>query len=180
MPQGLLSRGAVMMKRQAVGCVVLTLVAAGAFAEAPAVEHQPSPCTVPNKPVTLCATVTDDGQVAKVRLYFRASGEKFYNVVDMAFGGINFCGTMPGPREGKLQAVDYYIQGIDDEYESKRTSTYQLIVQPEGACEFPPVEQDAKKAASIRVFATSEKQGKKLDDAFLTTGVSFVPVAKGR
>jgi hypothetical protein len=169
-----------MRNRQAVLCAVLSLLAAPVRAEAPAVEHQPSPCTVPNKPVTLCATVTDDGQVAKVRLYFRASGEKFYNVVDMAFGGINFCGTMPGPRENKVQSVDYYIQGVDDEYESKRTSTYQLLVQPEGACEFPPVEQNAQKAASIRVFATSEKQGKKLDDAFLATGVSFVPVAKGR
>ena len=158
---------------------VLVLSAAVASAEEPAVEHQPSPCTVPNKPITLCATVTDDGQVAKVRLYFRASGEKFYNVVDMTFGGINFCGTIPGPREGKVQSVDYYIQGIDDEYESKRTSTFQLTVQPEGACEFPPVEPDAQKAASIKVYATSEKQGKKLDDAFMSTGVSFVPVAKG-
>ena len=169
-----------MMKRQSVWCAVFSLWALRASAEAPAVEHQPSPCTVPNKAVTLCATVTDDGQVAKVRLYFRASGEKFYNAVDMAFGGINFCGTIPAPREGKLQSVDYYIQGIDDEYESKRTSTYQLTLQPEGACEFPPVEQDAQKTASIKVYATSEKQGKKLDDAFVAAGVSFVPVAKGR
>jgi hypothetical protein len=169
------------MKNQvAVLCAALWIGSAVAMADPPDVEHQPSPCTVPNKPITLCATVTDDGQVTKVRLYFRATGEKFYNAVDMAFGGINFCGTIPGPREGKALSVDYYIQGMDDQYESKRTSTYQLTVQPEGACEFPPVETDAQRIASIKVFATSDKQGKKLDDAFLSTGVSFVPVAKGK
>ena len=44
-------------------------------------------------------------------------------------------------------------------------------------CEFPPLEKDAKRAASIRVFATNKKQGKKLPDEFLPTGVTFVPVA---
>ncbi len=166
--------------RRAPWGVGLALVAAVASAEPPDVEHQPSPCTVPAKPISLCATITDDGQVTKARLYFRASGEKFYNAVDMVFGGIQFCGTIPGPREGKLQSVDYYIQGMDDQYESKRTSTYQLTLQPEGVCEFPPLELDLQKGAAIKVFATNEKQGKKLDDAFVLTGVSFVPVPKGK
>lgn len=161
-------------------CVVAIALAvasvAPARAEEPDVQHQPSPCTVPDKPISLCASVTDDGQVTKVRIYFKPAGAKFYSFVEMAFTGINFCGTLPGPRSGKTQAVDYYVQGVDDAYETKRTSTYQLNVQPEGACEFPPVEKDAARAAAITVYATSPKQGKKLDDAFTAKGVTFVPV----
>ena len=156
--------------------VLLTIVAAAATAEEPDVQHQPSPCTLPGKPISLCASVTDDGQVAKVRIYFRTAGDKYYSFVEMAFTGINFCGTLPAPRERKTQAVDYYVQGVDDEYETKRTSTYQLSVQPEGVCEFPPVEKDAARAGAITVYATSPKQGKKLNDAFEARGVTFVPV----
>jgi hypothetical protein len=155
---------------------VAVAMASGARAEEPDVAHQPSPCTVPGKPISLCASVTDDGQVAKVRIYFRPAGEKFYSFVDMAFTGINFCGTLPAPREGKTQAVDYYVQGVDDTYETKRTSTYQLNVQPDGVCEFPPVEKDAAKAAAMTVYATSPKQGRKLPGAFDAKGVTFVPV----
>jgi hypothetical protein len=157
------------------GAVVAAMVS-GAPAEEPDVAHQPSPCTVPGKRISLCASVTDDGQVAKARIYFRPAGEKFYSFVDMAFTGINFCGTLPAPREGKTQAIDYYVQGVDDEYETRRTSTYQLNVQPEGVCEFPPLEdKDASKAA-ITVYATSPRQGKKLPGAFQSAGVTFVPV----
>ena len=157
------------------GAVVAAMVS-GAGAEEPDVAHQPSPCTVPGKPISLCASVTDDGQVAKARIYFRPAGEKYYSFVEMAFTGINFCGTLPAPREGKTQAIDYYVQAVDDEYETRRTSTYQLNIQPEGVCEFPPVEKDKSKAAAITVYATSPKQGKKLPGAFQSAGVTFVPV----
>jgi hypothetical protein len=43
-------------------------------------------------------------------------------------------------------------------------------------CEFPPLEKDAAKAAAVRVIATNRKQGKKLDDGFNPTGVTFVPL----
>jgi len=162
---------------------VLALVAAAlvalvplAGAESPSVEHQPSPCTVPEKPAKLCATITDDGQVAAARIYFRASGEKFYSFVDMAFGGLSFCGRLPAPREGKVQSIEYYVQAVDDQYESQRTSTFNLAVSAE--CEFPPVEKDPGQAApAIVVHATNQKQGKKLPEEFVPTGVSFVPVA---
>jgi hypothetical protein len=143
----------------------------------PAVEHQPVPCTVPDKPISLCANVTDDGQVAAARVYFRSSGEKFYSYVDMSFGGLNFCGTLPAPRAGKVQSIDYYMPAVDDQYESQRTSTFQMVVQPEGTCEFPPLEKDAARAAAIVVKATNPKQGKKLPEEFQAAGVSFVPVA---
>ena len=165
------------MKRVALAAVLAVgLAPATAWAEPPNVDHQPSPCTVPEKPVSLCASITDDGQVAASRIYFRAAGEKFYSFVDMVFGGLSFCGTIPGPRTGKVQTIEYYVQAVDDQYESQRTSTFNMNVQPEGACEFPPLEKDAKKAAAIKVFSTNRKQGTKLDGAFVQTGVTFVPV----
>jgi hypothetical protein len=144
--------------------------------EPPEIEHQPVPCTIPNKAVSVCATVTDDGQVAKARVYFRKSGEDFFAFVDMVFVGLKYCGTLPAPREGKLDSLEYYVQAIDDQYQSKRLSTYAIAVKPEGACDFPAVETDAARASRIVVFATHKKQGKKLDDAFLPTGVTFVPI----
>jgi hypothetical protein len=158
----------------AAGC----LAARTAAAEPPSVEHQPVPCTEADKPLSLCATVTDDGQVAKARVYFRAAGEKFYSFVDMAFGGLNFCGTLPAPRAGRVKTLEYYVQAVDDQYESIRTSTFQMTVQPAGACEFPPVEKDPAKVAAITVYATHKDQGRKLPDGFQGGGVSFVPVRR--
>ena len=152
------------------------LAAATASAEPPAVEHQPAPCTLPDKALSLCATVTSDRQVAKSRVYFRSAGDKFYSFVDMVFGGLSFCGTLPGPREGKVKTIEYYVQAVDDQYESTRTSTFQMAVQP--TCEFPPLEKDAAKAAAITVYATNKDQGKKLPEAFQGAGVSFVPVVR--
>ena len=156
------------------GATHLLLPAAPARADdPPAVEHQPAPCTVPDKPVSLCAAISDDGNVATARLYFRRAGEDYYAFVNMAFTGVSYCGTIPGPRE-KTKAIEYYVQAVDDNYQPQRTSTFRLPVQPEGVCEFPPLEKDLAKAAAIKVLATNRKQGRKLDDGFNATGVTFV------
>jgi hypothetical protein len=142
----------------------------------PTVEHQPALCTVPGRPVSLCATISDDGTIAAARLYFRREGERYYSFVDMSFTGLSYCGTLPPPREKKTKAIEYYVQAVDDDYEPTRTSTFRLPVEPEGVCEFPPLERDAGRASSIKVFATSRRQGKKLDDGFDRDGITFVPV----
>lgn len=148
-----------------------------AFADdPPAIEHQPIPCTIPAKPVSICAAIADDAMVAKAKVYFRPADDKFYSWVEMAFGGLNYCGTLPAPRP-KLKAIEYYVQATDDQFQSQRTSTYQIAVQPEGVCEFPPLEKDAARASSIKVYATSARQGRKLPDEFEVTGVTWVPVA---
>jgi hypothetical protein len=144
--------------------------------EPPAIDHQPVPCTVPGKAVSLCAGISDDQNVSAARVYFRKAGADFYSFVDMSFGGINYCGTLPAPREGKIKLIEYYVQAVDDGFQAQRTSTFQLSVVPEGKCEFPPVEKDPKRAAAIKVFATNKKQGARLDDAFDRLGVSYVPL----
>jgi hypothetical protein len=144
--------------------------------EPPAIDHQPVPCTEAGKAIKLCAAISDDQNVSAARVYFRRSGEDFYSFVDMAFGGINYCGTLPAPREGRLKVIEYYVQAVDDAFQAQRTSTFQLSVVPEGKCEFPPTEKDPKRLASIKVFATNKKQGGKLDEAFDRTGVTYVPL----
>ncbi|HET7293826.1 MAG TPA: hypothetical protein VFM88_15485 [Vicinamibacteria bacterium] len=164
------------MRPRATAAVALLLAAFAARADdAPVIEHQPLPCTVAEKPIAMCATASDDNEVARVRAYFRRQGEDFYSYVELAFTGLSHCGTLPAPREGKVTAIEYYVQAVDDQYQPTRSSTYQISVQPEGVCEFPPVEKDPQKAASIKVYATNKKQGKKLDDAFSQSGVTFVP-----
>jgi hypothetical protein len=162
------------VKRGLVLCLALARPLAAD--DAPVVDHQPVPCTVPEKPIRLCATVSDDGQVARVRAHFRREGADYYSYVDLAFTGLNHCGTLPGPRARRVTSIEYYIQAVDDQYQPTRTSTFRMSVPPEGACEFPPLEKDQAKAAAIRVFATNKKQGKKLDEAFASAGVTFVPV----
>jgi hypothetical protein len=163
------------MSKAAAPAFVLLLLSAGhAFADdPPVVEHQPAVCTVPDKPISLCAAISDDGTVATARIYFRRAGEDYYAFVNMSFTGVSYCGTLPGPRE-KTKAIEYYVQAVDDAYQPQRTSTFRLAVQPEGVCEFPPLEKDPARAASIRVVATNRKQGKKLDDGFNPAGVTFV------
>ena len=165
------------MRTALVVVAALGLPLAAAADDPPVVDHQPVPCTLAGKAISLCASVSDDNEVAKARVYFRRSGEDYYNFVDMQFTGTSYCGTLPAPLEGKVAAVEYYIQAVDSAYQPTRTSTYQLNVQAEGVCEFPPIEKDAAKAASIKVFATHKKQGKKLDEAFSSAGVTFVPIA---
>jgi len=162
--------------RRTVAALICALGPVLALADPPAVDHQPSPCTVPDKPISLCATITADADrnVAAARIFFRPMGDKYWNTVDMAFTGISFCGTLPAPRAGKVQTVEYYIQATDDQFEPQRTSTFQLQVQSPDQCGFPPLEKDAERAAKITVHATNSKQGKKLPDEFDPTGVTFV------
>jgi hypothetical protein len=157
--------------------VALGLAASARPDDPPGVEHQPAPCTVPDRPLSLCATVSDDGSVAAARVYFRREGERYFTYVNMVFTGVSYCGTVPGPR-AKTKAVEYYVQAMDDKYQPTRTSTFRLAVEPEGVCEFPPIEKDQARAGAIRAFATHARQGRRLHDAFVEAGVTFVPVTK--
>ena len=142
--------------------------------EPPTITHQQSACTLPGRPFTLCAQVFDDVQVARVTINFRKAGETYYSYVQAPFDGLNYCGTLPAPRELKT-SIEYHVQAVDSDFQTVRTSSFILQVQPEEQCEFAPVEKDASRAANIVVYAQNQKQ-KKLSDAFAETGVKFVPL----
>jgi hypothetical protein len=164
-------------KRFAARCLSLMLTCAATpllADEPPSIEHQPIPCTIPAVPFMVCAAVSDDEAVSKVRVYFRAEREKYYTMAEMAFGGLNYCSTLPAPRPGKVRVIEYYIQAVDSGLNFERTPTYQMSVKGESECAFPPVDKDAASAAIV-VYATSKKQGKKLHKAFERAGVTFIP-----
>jgi len=169
----LLRRGMPLHAWFGVGLIVAT---AGAD-EAPGLQHQPVPCTVPRERSLLCATITDDLGVASARLYFRPAGERYFSWVAMTFDGLRFCGALPAPRENKAKALEYYMYAVDETYQSARTSTYRMQVEPESLCEFPPIARATEPGASLVVHATHKKQGRKLHDAFDSGGVSFVVFA---
>jgi len=155
--------------------LVLALAAVPAAADDPPdIDHQPSPCTVPSQPVAVCASIFDDQAVSKARVYFRPQGERYFSYSEMVFSGLEYCATLPAPREGKLESLEYYLQAADDAYQTRRSSTFQVAVLETEACPFPPVERDVARASSITVYATHRKQGDKLDDKFVREGVSFI------
>lgn len=160
-------------------CAALALAAlpAGGAAQeiAPDVVHQPALCTVPGKPISICAAVSDDGQVVKVRAFFRPEGERYFSFVEMERRGDEYCGTLPAPREGKMDRLEYYVWAVDDEYVPQRTVPFLLELQEEEECTFPPLERDPARAGAITVYATSSRQGDELDGDFDPTGVTFVP-----
>jgi hypothetical protein len=158
-----------------ISALVLSLIPAIAPADdPPEIDFQPPSCTVPGKAISLCAFISDDNQIGAARVHFKRPKDKYFYYVDMIFGGINYCATLPAPSE-KAKKIEYYLKATDTpEYQMMRTSTYQLNVQPEGVCGFPPVEKDADKAASITVHAMHKKQGKKLPKEFVSTGVTYV------
>lgn len=168
-----------MRKLMALACLLATLGPGLAIAdEPPLIDHQPFPCTVPAKPMSICATISDDALVSWARVYFRPAKEKYYTYAEMIFSGLNYCATLPAPREGKFQNLQYYIQAVDDAYNTQRSSTYAVAIQDAEMCGFPPLERDPDKAKAITVYGTHHKQGKKLDDEFVRAGVSFVPAKK--
>jgi hypothetical protein len=167
-----------------VAVALLAAAAAPAPAPAPAdeppvVEHQQVPCTVPDRPFTLCTAVRDDGDVAKVRVFFRPEGDRHFMTAEMGFDGIRYCGTLPAPRQGKLKSLEYYVEAIDTTFNASRTSKYRMLIQTDSVCSFPPVEKDPARLSAIVVSATHPSQGRRLPGEFLDSGVSFVP-ARGR
>jgi len=154
----------------------LTALAAGTSAReiAPEIAHQPAHCTIPGSPISVCAAVSDDGQVVKVRAFFRPEGERYFSFVEMAPRDERYCGTLPAPREGRMKQLEYYVWAVDDEYLPQRTTPFLLELSEEGACSFPPLERDPKRAASITVHATHSGQGDELDADFERAGVTFV------
>ena len=94
----------------------------------------------------------------------------------MAFGGINYCGTLPAPREGKLKVIEYYVQAVDDPFQAQRTSTFQMSVVPEGKCEFPPVEKDAKRAARDQGVRHQQEAGQQARRRFRSHRGHLVPL----
>ena len=59
-------------------------------------------------------------------------------------------------NHGKIDALVYYIEAIDDQYQAPRTSTYRMAIESDGVCDFPPLEKDAARARSQQLQRSLE------------------------
>lgn len=134
------------------------LLSASLEADEPVLDHQPVICSLPGKHARVCAYVADDGEVKRVRVYFRAEREDAFYWSDMVFDGIQYCATLPVPR-GSVKGVEYYIWAVDDEFHSQRTRTHKISFVPQSPCEYPVFDEDPERTSNLVVHATSPKQG---------------------
>ena len=145
--------------------------------DGPIVDHQPVECSVPEKNPRICSYVLDDGEVKRVRVYFRSDRQKAYYFSDMAFDGIQFCATLP-VATGSVKAIDYYVWAVDDGFNITRTRPHQISVQESASCAYPVIDDDPERIRSLVVNATSPKQGNKIKDFEEASVGTFVPAKK--
>ncbi len=151
--------------------------AVSAAPDEPIVDHQPVICSIPEKNPRICSYVVDDGEVKRVRVYFRAEKQEAFYWSEMVFDGIQFCATLPVAEKSVL-GVEYYIWAIDDGFESQRTRTNKISLSPTSPCEYPVFDEDPERISNLTVNATSEKQGKSIKSFEEEGIVKYIPVPK--
>lgn len=155
------------------------LAAFGAVASAdePIVDHQPVECSVPEKNPRICAYVLDDGEVKRVRAYFRSDRQDAYYWSEMAFDGIQFCATLPVVKDN-VNAIDYYVWAVDNEFQITRTRPHEISMRKTTSCSYPVIDEDPERIQKLVVNATSVKQGDKIKDFEELSVATFIPAKK--
>ena len=157
--------------------VAVVAFGAYAFADEPTLDHQPVECSVPEKNPRICAYVLDDGEIKRVRVYFRSDRQDAYYWSKMVFDGIQFCATLPVAK-GNVNAIDYYVWTVDNEFEITRTRPYEISLRKTASCSYPVIDEDPERIANLVVNATSAKQGDKIKDFERDSVAKFVPTKK--
>jgi hypothetical protein len=155
----------------------LSCLPSPALAEEPTIDHQPVECSTPEKNTRICAYVLDDGEVKRVRAYFRAEKQEAFYWSDMAFDGIQFCATLPVAKKN-VSTLEYYVWAVDDGFQSVRTRTYPVSLSPTSPCAFPVVDEEPERIGKLVVNATSEKQGTSIEEFEERGIIQFVPLRK--
>ncbi len=157
--------------------VVFLSSSAVTLAEEPTIDHQPVECSTPEKNTRICAYVLDDGEVKRVRAYFRAEKQEAFYWSDMAFDGIQFCATLPVAKKNVV-TLEYYVWAVDDEFQSTRTRSNIVSLSPTAPCAFPVIDEEPERIGNLVVNATSEKQGTAIEE-FEERGITqFIPLRK--
>jgi hypothetical protein len=163
------------------GGVLLTFLALlpprSLSAEEPTVDHQPVECATRGKNARICSYVLDDGEVKRVRAFFRAEKQEAFYWSEMGFDGIQFCATLPVAKPN-VSTIEYYIWAVDDQVEVTRTRSYSISLDPTSPCAYPVVDEDPERVSKLVVHATSEKQGARIDRFEEGGIVEFVPLGK--
>ncbi len=159
--------------------LLVTLSALGSLSleEEPTIDHQPVECSTPEKNTRICAYVLDDGEVKRVRAYFRAEKQEAFYYSEMAFDGIQFCATLPVAKKN-VGILEYYIWAVDDQFQSTRTRSYPVSLSPTAPCAFPVIDEEPERIGKLVVHATSEKQGTAIEGFEERGIIEFVSLRK--
>lgn len=148
-----------------------------ALAEEPTVDHQPVECATKGKNARICAYVLDDGEVKRVRAFFRADKQEAFYWSEMDFDGIQFCATLPVAKPN-VPGIEYYIWAVDDQVEVTRTRSYPISLEPTSPCAYPVIDEDLERTSKLVVHATSDKQGSRIERFEESGIIEFVPANK--
>lgn len=160
-----------------VTALVLWVLVGVVSADEPTIDHQPVDCSIPQKNARICSYVLDDGEVKRVRTFFRAKGQEAFYWTDMAFDGIQFCATLPVPKKD-VPFIEYYVWSVDDEFQTSRTRAHEISLVPTSPCAYPVVDDDPERTSRLVVHATSRKQGNEIKKFELQGIAQFVPANK--
>ncbi len=95
----------------------------------PDITDESAACAEPAARPQVCARVFDDRGVARVRVLFRAQGDRHYFAAEMRFDGARYCVHLPAPLK-TTPAVDYYVEAVDSDFEPTRAAAKTVAVTP--------------------------------------------------
>ena len=88
-------------------------IATQAQDQPPVIAHTPVTQATEGAPITIKATVTDDGNVKDVMLYYRHQGGASWSSVEMLGSGTQYSATIPA-KDAIKGSLEYYIGAEDD------------------------------------------------------------------
>ena len=121
------------------------------------IDHRPVGCMVAGKYPRLNACFAPTSQVARARLYFRASasGSNWY-YVEMKSDSPCHAGVLPRPKRELIgQDVEYYVEASDRGFASARTEEYRSrVVEKAAECDAKLLLPALLDKAAVAVFPT--------------------------
>jgi hypothetical protein len=99
----------------------------GVTNSAPEIVHTPPASFSAGSPVPVTATVTDDGTLTGVELFYRQQGRLEFTPVAMTSSGSTFSATIPGSDVTSF-GLDYYVAATDDDGITRTFGTPDLPV----------------------------------------------------
>lgn len=90
----------------------------------PVIQDETADCFKSGDRPRICAHVMDERAVASARVYFRSRDAKGFYWAELSFDGARYCATLPRPS-GETR-VEYYLEAVDEGYETARTRSRSL------------------------------------------------------
>ena len=101
-----------------------TLAFALLASSSPVIQDETADCFKSGDRPLICAHVMDERAVASARVFFRSRDGKGFYWAELSFDGARYCATLPRPSAETR--VEYYLEAVNDGYETARTRSRSL------------------------------------------------------